>query len=248
MQNFLMDFVAVTGVNIFLKRYRKSWKLFFAALLTSGLGLLCLLWLQNDTWYQLITHFILNTFMLLLCFGKCSKKEFLENWAVTYLVVMILGGMLQWMTNCGLISSIFLARVTVAVFGGYGVLLYLMKKRNFSNHLYLVKLKKGNRCLEVRAYWDSGNQLQDPYTGQGVSILSGEKAHWFFDAAIDRVRYVPYCALGENNGLLGVYTVDELELYDGNKIMRHKQMAVGIAEAGLLEGKEYDLILHASLL
>ena len=41
--------------------------------------------------------------------------------------------------------------------------------------------------------------------------------------------------------------VDEMILQDGRQMRRYEHMAVGIAQKGLLEDKEYDLILHASL-
>ena len=40
---------------------------------------------------------------------------------------------------------------------------------------------------------------------------------------------------------------DEMILQDGRQMRRYEHMAVGIAQKGLLEDKEYDLILHASL-
>ena len=248
LQNFLMDFVAVTGANIFLKRYRRSRRLFATAFFNSVAGLLCILFIQNDVMYRLITHFLLNTIMIFMCFGKCGRREFMENWAVTYLVVIVLGGLMQWLSESRVISHNYLIQLIFVVFAGYGILQYLMQKRTFANHIYLVKLQKGERSMEVKAYWDSGNQLRDPYTGQGVSILSSEKAQYFLDTEKDRIRYVPYCSLGKSEGLLSVTNVDELVLFDGKKTIHMKQMAIGIANDGLLEKKEYDLILHGSLL
>ena len=54
-------------------------------------------------------------------------------------------------------------------------------------------------------------------------------------------------ALGAEDGLLAVMDVDEMILQDGRQMRRYEHMAVGIAQKGLLEDKEYDLILHASL-
>lgn len=243
-----MDFVAVTGVNIFLKRYRKNRRLLAAALVTSVMGLVCILLLRNYMLYRLVTHFFLNTGMIFLCFGWSGRREFLENWAVTYLVVVVLGGMMQWLQESRVLPHYFLLQVLAAVAAGYGILLYLMRRRNFANHIYRVQLKKDERSMEVEAYWDSGNQLQDPYTGQGISILSCEKARDFLDAGKDRIRYVPYRSLGEEDGLLGVTNVDEMVLFDGKRTIHMKQMAIGVANEGLLEKKEYDLILHGSLL
>lgn len=248
LQNFLMDFVAVTGVNIFLKRNCRNRRLLAVSFFTSVLGLVCILSIRNYTVYRLVTHFFLNTIMIFLGFGKCGKREFLENWAVAYLVIIVLGGMMQWISESRVIPHNFFVQTLVIAFAGYGILLYLMRRRGFANHIYIVKIQKDERSMEVKAYWDSGNQLQDPYTGQCVSILSSEKAKIFLDAGKDRIRYVPYQSLGQKGGLLGVTDVDEMVLFDGKRAVHMKQMAIGIAGDGLLEKKEYDLILHGSLL
>lgn len=155
---------------------------------------------------------------------------------------------MQWLKESGIVPENFFLQLIGVLFAGYGILLYLMHKRTFTNHIYLVKLRKDQRCMEVKAYWDSGNQLRDPYTGQEISILSSKKAKEFLDVKKDRIRYVPYRSLGETEGLLGVTNVDEMILFDGKKTIHRKQMAIGIAENNLLEEKEYDLILHGSLL
>lgn len=54
------------------------------------------------------------------------------------------------------------------------------ERRVYGNHIYPAELKKGERHIRLRAYWDSGNQLTDPYTGQEISILSGSVAEKFF--------------------------------------------------------------------
>ena len=106
---------------------------------------------------------------------------------------------------------------------------------------------KDARRMALSAYWDSGNQLRDPYTGQPICILSYSLAEKFVDQTKDRIRFVPYRALGAEDGLLAVMDVDEMILQDGRQMRRYEHMAVGIAQKGLLEDKEYDLILHASL-
>lgn len=243
-----MDFIAVTGVNYFLKRRKKYARLFLASLFSSAAGLLLLLGVRNYLLYTLLSHFLLNTLMVFFSFGRCGWREFLENWAVTYLSVILSGGILQWLQESGIWPKNFLFGSMAVIVIGYGILLYLMQRRGFGNHIFLVKMKKDNRSMELRAYWDSGNQLRDPYTGQAVSIISHTKAAAFLDAEKDRIRYVPYRSLGEEEGLLEVTNVDELLLQNGNKTVCMQQMAIGIAGEGLFEGREYDMILHESLL
>lgn len=243
-----MDFVAVTGVNYFLRRRKKWRRLFLTALLSSIIGLFLILWIKNALLYRLVAHFLLNTVMVGIAFGISGKREFLENFAVTYLVVIVLGGIMQGIQESNLIPSGFLLQILVTGLLCYMILTYLMQRKTFQNHIFPAEIKKDVRCMQVKAYWDSGNQLRDPCTGQAVSILSRKLASGFLDDSKDNIRYVPFRSLGEEQGLLEVTNIDELLIYDGKKVIRMEQMAIGIAGEGLLEDKEYDLILHATYL
>ncbi len=70
----------------------------------------------------------------------------------------------------------------------------------------------------------------------GIGMAKGD------DKAIEAVKLAVTSPLLETtiNG-------DEMILQDGRQMRRYEHMAVGIAQKGLLEDKEYDLILHASL-
>ncbi len=230
-----------------MHRNRTYRRLIFTSALFSLAGLLLLLALRNVLLYALATHFLLNTGMVLVCFGWTGRREFLENWAVTYLVVILLGGFLEWVTENGVLPRNVLSEALVGALFLYAVLLYVRRRRRFGSHLLRAELCKGERTLSVTAYWDSGNQLRDPYTGQSVSILSRAKAGELFSEELDRFRLVPYRSLGEQNGMLWVTDVEELRLYKGKECVSHAHAAVGIAQQGLLEEKAYDLVLHASL-
>ena len=246
-QNFLMDLLAIVGVNRFLRRQKKLWRLAAAAAAASVGGLFLLLTIKNTLLYMVFSHLFVNTGMVFLAFGRCRKKEFLENWAVTYLVVILLGGMLQWLVGRGLTPA-GLVPAAAGISGVYLILAYLRERKNFSNHIFEAQMKKRERAISVKAYWDSGNQLRDPYTGQGVCILSEAKAKLLFDEEQDNFRLVPYCSLGASSGLLRVVDVDELQLFDGGKRICSNHVAVGIADEKLLENRAYDLILHTSFL
>lgn len=242
-----MDLIAVAGANYFLKRHRKYRYLILTAAVTSLLGLVLLLFIRNYLLYCLLTHFVLNTCMVFVCFGRCGRREFIENFAVTYFIVILLGGILEWLQGSGIFPGSFLMKTLVGITGISAALFYLMQRRNFGNHLVEVRIKKDSRLIELTAYRDSGNQLRDPYTGQGISILSHARAREFIDEKRDRIRFVPYRSLGETAGLLAVFDVDEMVLKDGRRRQELCHMAIGIAQKGLLEDKTYDMILHASL-
>lgn len=249
MKNFFMDLAALYGADYFLHRYRKKRYLLLAAALGAAAGLVLLLMIKNRVWYVLISYLLQTILMVFIAFGRSSYREFLENWAVTYLVFLLLGGMLEWIGESnGMTSQNSVPVIAGSIFGVYGILRYLMRRKDFKNHILEAQIMKRGVSLHVRAYWDSGNQLRDPYTGQGICILSEAKAREFFDEKNDHFRLVPYHSLGESEGMLWVTDVDELLLFDGKKTLRLPHVAVGMADEGLLEKREYDFILHASFL
>lgn len=247
-QNFFMDFAALYGVNFFLRRHRKKRWLVAAAGIGAVAGLILLFTVKNRIWYTLLSHLLINTLMVWIAFGRNGAREFAENWAVTYLVFLLLGGMQEWLGESRILSYASVPGIVLGILGVYGILRYLMQRKDFKNHIMKAQIKKRGEHLAVQAYRDSGNQLLDPYTGQGICILSKEKATKIFDAQKDHFRLVPYHSLGENEGMLWVTDVDELLLFDGKKTLRLPNVAVGIANEGLLERREYDFILHASFL
>ena len=59
-------------------------------------------------------------------------------------------------------------------------------------------------AMETMGYWDSGNQLRDPYNHRPVCILSKKVAAKILNPKKDRVHFIPYCSLGQKEGLLPV--------------------------------------------
>lgn len=248
LQNLFLDYVAVLGTNCLLKRGKSKRRLFAVSLLSGMAGLAAVLLLTDWMLYQILTHFILNTGMVLLCFGAEERKSFLENWVVTCFMVVLLGGGLEWLRETGLFAPNFLLQALIASAVLFTAVSYVSAFRSFGNHMFPAELRKDCRSIKLRAYWDSGCQLKDPYTGKEISILSGAKAKEFLEESRDKLRLVPYRSLGEEHGLLAVTEVDELSVCMGGRSVCVKNTEIGIAGEGLLKDKEYDLILHAALI
>ena len=190
-----MDFLAVAGANLFLKRCRKMRWLLLGAAVSAVLGLCCILLCRNYLLYCLLTHFLINTLMTVICFGRCDRRQFFENWLAVYLVVLLLGGAFEWLQESGILSKSRGVAIAAAVTVTCGLLRYLGRRRAFGSHVRRAWLGKDARRMALSAYWDSGNQLRDPYTGQPICILSYSLAEKFVDQTKDRIRFVPYLSL-----------------------------------------------------
>ena len=114
--------------------------------------------------------------------------------------------------------------------------------------IYPVEILHKGKQIAIRGYWDSGNLLVDPYVKEPVNILQKEKAEKLFDRQTDYMRLVLYASLGNLDGLLEVYSVDAMYIWLGKKKLELKPAVVGIAKEDLFKGREYDIILQATVL
>ncbi len=242
-----MDFLALLFVNYYLRRQKKRTHLLFVSFLFSALALIVLIWMGNTWSYMLAAHFVLNTAMVIWAFGYHGKKYFLENWAFSYFAVILSGGIFQWLVSLSIPFLGFVGMAAATALLGSAVLALLKMRKRRGSHIYPAKLTVNGRSFCVQAYWDSGNQLFDPYTGKSVHILSDEKLYGIIKKEDMLFRYVPFSSLGEENGLIKVINVDELLIFDESEVVRLESAAVGVANGVLFAEKEYELILHASV-
>lgn len=197
---------------------------------------------------MILLHFGLNTVMSAAAFGWKDKKFCLENWLFIYLVILFLGGIMEWEASLGIPVSFFWLKVLVAAILLTVATLYLMQKKELMEQIFQVDILHHGKIFQLRGYWDSGNLLKDPYNGKPVNILQATLAKQIFTEQNDYMRFIPYCSLGNTNGLLSVYNAEKMYIYQGTERFEIKPAVFGIAEAGLLEGKEYDVILQAFVL
>ena len=149
----------------------------------------------------ILIHFLLNTGMVVLCFGRSPWRTFLENWAVIYLMVLFLGGVMELLKNSAAGMTFFWIQAVIAALILSVVTWYLGRRKQFGNQLFPVTLVHRGHAMEIMGYWDSGNQLRDPYDHRPVCILSRHMAAKILNPKKDRVHFIPYCSLGQNTRL-----------------------------------------------
>lgn len=223
-------------------------RLLLVSLLASIGSLLIHIYISNAGFRTILLHFGLNTAMTLLAFGWKDKRYFLENWLFIYLVILFLGGIMEWEAALGIPATIFWGKAIVAAILLTGVTIYFMQKKDFMEQVFRVDVVHHGKTWELNGYWDSGNLLQDPYNGKPVNILQAKLGEQIFSEQNDHMRLIPYCSLGNANGLLSVYNAEKMYIYQGKERLEVEPAVFGIAETGLLENKEYDVILQASML
>lgn len=200
--------------------------------------------------------------MTRIAFGSCSRSELLRRVLVMWMLAVLMGGLLTMLESVNrflLLSfsgfqrmkswsagALFLA----FVFGGiglYGGIRMLRQEYVFRGNLYDVILHYRGKQQRIRALWDSGNQLYEPYGHQPVHIL--EKSICLaFGEGVSGVIYVPYCCVGSEHGLLPAVRMDRMEIWQNEKPVRiMEQPWIAISETPLSPRHQYEMLLHGEL-
>lgn len=116
-----------------------------------------------------------------------------------------------------------------------------------AEQLYRVAVKCKGKEVCVWAYYDSGNGLVDPYFGNPV-VLASELLLLKLDLyAVPKLK-IPFYSLGENNGLVDGYVIDELNVTYKTEKKRFANVVLADASYMFEHARPgYDLILHRSM-
>lgn len=208
------------------------------------------------------------------CYGTLLLISFLFggvlNWLSHSSVIK------RWMQSCSFIQENQLGTlVTFAVLGG-GILLVLLtgfaryRKENQEAYKVVLQFDQKHR-IEGVGYVDTGNFLQDPITGRPVAVA---EATWLYPLlpepyqrilteyrkedripyehlngdAFLRIRVIPYCTVGKQQGeLLGI-RCRSLELYGRGETIQIRYVVMAVSRTPIAVGGRYQVLLHRDMI
>ena len=231
------------AASVFLSAVQaKRYRLLLASLLGGASALLIFL-PPAPWWVQLITKLPLSALLVWTAFGFGSAKRYARCFAAFFAVNFIFAGIMLalWIAlkpqgmfwqngavyfNISLPLFILFACVCYALLRGIAMLL---RRRHPGANACQATVRVLGSSITLPAFYDSGNQLTDGFTGAPVAVaeftaLSGflpPELHEFFqgrqslmDLPADhpwrsRLRTVPFHALGRS-GLLPAFRTDQI--------------------------------------
>ena len=133
-----------------------------------------------------------------------------------------------------LIISSVVVYVGIRIFDNY---------KKIQKGIFPIEIVHEGRRVDTYGFYDSGNQLKDPYTGKGVHIISKQ--------LMDQLKLekalavlVPYQALGNEDGMVTVYYVDEVIIGTQKQRKSWKKCPLGVTKENLFKGNKYEMILN----
>ena len=98
----------------------------------------------------------------------------------------------------------------------------------------------------LRAFYDTGNTLYDPYVQAAVHIVPREIFEALGGKEAFLTRLIPFSSVGLRQGLLEAFTVEYLKLGEGDTEITIAPAVLAAAEDTLFRNRPYQMILHCS--
>ena len=248
LENFIMDFFVLTiikkAMNSSVTYKTMSVGAFFGAFLSS---LVICLHLQAVL-KLLFLHLVVNTGMIMIGLGIRSFREVLQALFFLYAFSFLFGGVIGWIkSNLNTyykIGSLFLVIAVVSYFIVRKILDVLEMFFKLPEKYCDVTLILGQQSCTVRALIDSGNNLYDNISGKPVHIITIKAMKKLTnEKEISMIRYIPYCTIHEEKGVLPVMKIDKMCVHQ--KIEKEIEFPIiGIMTHEKISGGAFEMILH----
>lgn len=114
---------------------------------------------------------------------------------------------------------------------------------------YRVHIISSGRDISMQALLDTGNGLQDPISGQPVSIIEADAVQCMepFEEQ-PGYRMIPYHSIGKANGILPGFRIDQIIICGKMEKVTLEAIMVGIYDGKMSSDNQYQMILHPKLL
>lgn len=197
-----MDFLLLFMTKIIQKNILNIKRVLLASVVGGASTLI--LFMKISIPLFLFFEILLSILIVLIAFG-C--KKIIKNIVYFYLNAILLGGLIFALNNiCSLSykgNFLILLIITPLI-----VLFYKHQikslKTNYNLH-YQVRIKVNNKTINLNSFFDTGNNLVDPYFNRPVILINESLIE------SDKYFYIPYSTITEN-GIIKAIAVDEFEI------------------------------------
>lgn len=242
--NFTMDGIALVFAGKMMKQRIRIRQVLSGAFVGTCGSMALFFFLDNYIWYQLWVHFLINPFMVYLCFRSREKKEFLGQWALTYLAVFLMGGILGWGMRISQGGKYYVFCLAGALFILLSVEKLLDYFRRRKETVYDLLLVTKEEKIPVKGFYDTGNLLMDPLINRPVHIIKKEVLEEQILKEEIPVRLIPFHSLGKETGWLKTVTIEGMYVMKEEKPLYLAKPVFGMAEEALFQDGRCDVILN----
>ncbi len=250
-ENLFLD-GAMLVLTLFLMRKRiRIRRIMIAALLGAVTSTLMLLFGLRFGFVYLLILFGMGVAVMEIAMEQKSRNEILLGIVYYFTLVFVFSKLLkggEWIAR-NRVSGIVIAVLVIGFMSMALLYIIYQNRKNRQNTIYQVSIVEQGRKIDVKALFDTGNALREPFSGKPVSIIESEV--WqevIVEPKPERYKVIPFHSIGQEHGMLKGMEIDELIIWAGDRKIVQKQAIIALYEGSLSKDKSFQMILHQGLL
>lgn len=244
--NFFFDYLTLLTIRELRSKGGSMKRLAVGALFGVVCSTFLMLKSKGALWYFLIVHLMVNPLMVYISFRQKRWKEFLTDYAICYVLILLLGGIVSWVAQNSFLGQ-YLWMVAGAAALMMTVVMILYRSGREEEQIYDIRIQKGETVLEEKGFYDTGNLLMDPYLKVPVSLIGKNTLEKIEGVRELPFRYIPFVSLGKEHGIVKAVTLDVLYIQMKEREVVVKPAVFAVVEDEFLKSNEYQVILNGRL-
>lgn len=247
--------------SFFYSKTVKKWKLLLGGSIGAFGSCLLLIHPLPYLWLQWIYSYIFLLYVMIrVAIPVTGKRDMVKIMVCHYLMSFVLAGILT-----SLQGKIPVGKTTVLVVGIFCTALgkfwaeRVHGQMALSSNLYDVDLWFSGKKITLKGMYDTGNRVMEPVSHKTVSLCEMDKMRELFTEeewqelkgvftenyqGVIPVFFIPYHAVGTNEGLLKGVKLDKVVIHYGNRKYIQEKPLIGLYEGQLSTDGEMQMIIH----
>ncbi len=200
-----------------------------------------------------ITYTAAVIIMIRIAFGKIPVRRILRTYVVMLCVSFTIAGAISAVLESGICKSgfsliaqnwVMYAGIVLSAVMAAWVIHIADVKRVYGSGMCMVELAIEDKKYHLAALADTGNHLKDPVSGREVHVIDKSVLG---DNIPKRWYFIPYHAVGTENGIIPVVYAQYMKVYTGGHTQYYDKPEIALYNGRVSSDREYDILLNAKI-
>lgn len=236
--NLFITYFVLIAVKKILNKTCSCWRLFFSSIISTILSIILILYDENNNIVLKISVLLITAY---IAFIPKNLKTLIPEMITILIVTLILGGICSSTINK---ATELLLLLVISLIGIKEYNEYYKKKKWRTRNTYTLKINIANREIELKAFLDTGNMLQEMFSSESVIIIyegaiEGKVPRNIIDVLRDgnfegidfnvlkNIRPITYSVINEREKNMYGLKIKNIEIYvENRKIVRNAVITI----------------------
>ncbi len=244
--NFMMDYLVLQIVKRISKCSSSPSRIVISSLVGAILTCVVIVMPVKSIVLKLVLfHGIISIIMIKIGFKTPNKHVFFQCLITLYCGSFLFGGILGFFQQYVKVTSLFFGVTVGSYYMVRGVWWFFKNISLQRATWYDVSIYFGKEEIKVRALYDTGNSLRDPYLDQPVSILEKNEDNVLCRELEKGYYEIPYHSIG-HDGVLKVVKATKMHI-TGDADVWVQNPVIAVSEEAISTGDQYQMILSPEI-